>query len=193
MNDIKRAAIARIRKEFDKAGLELRDGELADSPPVRLWLYSCSLDNTKAQPRLVAQATSDTYHQMMTRSGALGRLSINPADALGGCLAHFDKVGSDSAEDRQMLTAMIAYYMMNTQTWRDQARPLNQVAGIHAVVVDWKPKKGEGLMMRPLLLTTSGTVMNKEDIQAFMRLGMAHHFLNRPGDKPKGYGVTPGT
>lgn len=185
MDDIQKASMKRLRNTYADAGFVLRteDGMQA---PVRLWFYSCTLDaNGKISTRMVAQASSELYQSMRTRTGIMANHDISPVDALACCLNDFDgKRGKETEADRQILTAVMAHYALLTDTWK-QAPEISQIPGIHFLVMDWTPGHSALKSMRPAMMLAKDSILTSPELQGFAEYVMNSHFKLRPDDRPK--------
>lgn len=181
VQNLDKARIARLQRQMQSAGWS-PDAESLVSNPVKLWLYSVSFHKGT---RMVTQVGAPLYRDMLSGEGLMKNLladASSPADMLSSALYVYDRLGSPSPRDRQMLTACLALYAHSTRTWT-MVRPLNEVEGAHFFVFDWMAKDGKTRVLRPAHHHLAGP-MNESDIAAFFRYVMDGHLQRHPNDAP---------
>lgn len=159
------------------------DQEGLDASPVRLWLYSVSLDHG---PRLVMQAGAQLYRDMQSGGGVIGELAKDgsvPGDDLAAALRAHDGKAFPAAEDRQCLGMYLAWYASSTRTW--QQRPsLDEVGGVHVVVFDWASRAGHDVLRPACCSSPVAGPMNDGDLASFFGYVLAAHVRQHPQDEP---------
>lgn len=182
MEELKQARMSRLMDQMEAAGWKPDQAGLA-SNPVKLWLYSVSLESG---PRLVTQVGAQLYRDMQSGSGLIADLAARipePGDALSDALHAYDALPAPYEQSNQALAMYLAFYAAGTRTW-SLVKPLSEVEGAHFFVFDWQAKDGKTTVLRPGHHHQAGP-MREDEIAAFFGFVLEAHLRNHPADAPK--------
>lgn len=182
MEELKQARMSRLMRQMEASGWK-PDPEGIASNPVKLWLYSVSLENG---PRLVTQVGAQLYRDMQSGGGLIADLAARipvPGDALSDALHAYDTQQAQDEQSNQALAMYLAFYAAGTRSW-SLVKPLSEVEGAHFFVFDWQAKDGKTTVLRPAHHHQTGP-MREDEIAALFSYVLQAHLRLHPADAPK--------
>lgn len=184
--EIDKARNKKLVEKMKASGWNPRSEGLA-SNPVRFWLYSVSLEKGE---RLIAQVGSQTYREMLSKNGAIGRIvrsGEHPGDLLSGYLKDFDGQpdADQDIEAHGLLTVLMAGYAVSTKTF-ELMKPMSQVPGCHFLIFDWKTEYGQTTVLKPAGCYADAPLTTKEIVE-IMGQAIERHITGSPNDMPSAW------
>lgn len=179
MDDIKAAAIRRFERALKESNWDMvLDTRPVSSVPV--WIYSASLEEGV---RVIGQLTLEAYRDSQDPNRMPKVPGLAPWDALGAAYDEFDALKTDEERHKAQsgLSAALLSYACITKTWQVMPK-LNEVSGIHVVVVDWHTAAGVRIFKPGM--ATGNKVLSKEHIARMFAMLVEMHLANNPHEGP---------